>query len=81
MYNVRTNKSIFTTNPFKNKLLNISFVVGALLTVLICTVPFLESIFKLSDLNIIQWLITIGLSLCIIPLVEIGKLILKKKKN
>ena len=80
MYNVRTNKSIFTVNPFKNKLLNISFVIGTLLTVLICTVPFLETIFRVVDLNIIQWLITIGLAILIIPLSEIAKLILKNKK-
>ncbi len=83
MFNVRTNGSIFRSNPFKNKLLIISFAAGILLTVVICLVPFLESIFHIVNLSIVQWAIVFALAMGIIPLCEIMKLFIKlydKKK-
>lgn len=84
MFNLRTDGSVFTSNPFKNIMLIISFIVGVALTVLVCTVPFLESVFHIVNLTIVQWAIVLGLSIAIIPACEILKGILRlldRKKN
>jgi len=75
MFNVRTSKSIFMSNPFKNKWLVLALVVGIGLTLLVALVPFLASAFKLTALTLEQWLIVLVASLSIIPIVEIGKFI------
>ncbi len=80
LYNVRNSGSVFSSNQFKNKMLTISFVLGIIFVVLIATVPFLEVLFHVQNLNIIQWVITISFAFAIIPLVEIVKLIIKKHK-
>lgn len=75
MYNVRTNHSIFTSNPIKNKIMNIAFFLGFSLLLTISLVPVLSSVFHLVSLSLTQWLLVILFSIIIIPFVEIGKLI------
>lgn len=75
MFNVRTNGTIFASNPLKNKTIWIALFVGAGLTLLISLVPVIAGIFHLQALNLTQWLIVIGFALLIIPIVEIVKLI------
>lgn len=81
MYSVRTNHSIFVSNPFKNKIMMLSLFVGVGLILLIALVPPIAAIFHLEMLNFKQWLMVLGLSLIIIPIVEIVKAIQNKKKN
>ena len=84
MFNVRTNGSIFNSNPFKNKTIWIALFVGVGLTLLISLIPFVAGIFHLSALNLTQWLIVLSASLLIVPIVEIVKVIQKticKGKN
>ncbi len=84
MYNVRTNHSIFSSNPFKNKAMFLAMLVGVGMLLLISLVPALASIFHLASLSLEQWAVAIGFSLAIIPIVEVGKLIqnsLEKKKE
>ena len=75
MFNVRTNGSIFNSNPFKNKTIWIALFAGAGLTLLISLVPVIAGIFHLSALNLTQWLIVLGASFVIVPIVEIVKII------
>ena len=75
IFNVRTNHSIFTSNPFKNKTLVISLFVSILAILAIAFIPALASVFHLASLNLTQWLICFGFSLLVIPVVEIVKLI------
>lgn len=77
IFNVRTNHSVFKSNPFKNKTLMISLVVeiGAILA--IAFIPALANIFHLQSLSLTQWLICLGCSFLVIPIVEIVKLIQK----
>jgi hypothetical protein len=56
-------------------MLNYSFIGGAVLVVLVCTIPFLQTFFKTCDLTLIEWLIALGFSIAIVPMVEIQKLI------
>ena len=78
-FNVKTHKSLFSSNPFDNTTLNISFAVGVGLTMAVSLIPPIKNAFHLSSLNTAQWLITIITALLTIPLVELYKLITKKK--
>jgi len=75
MYSVRTNYSIFASNPFKNKLLNIAFVIELAVLMLVALIPPVAGIMGLTQLSLVQWLIIFGASMLIIPIVEVVKLI------
>ena len=83
-YNTRSQThSLFSSNPFKNKILNISFFIGLILTA-IPFVPAFQEFFGTTMLNAEEFLISIGCAIAIIPIVEIQKLIeriIKNKKN
>jgi Ca2+-transporting ATPase len=84
MFSVRTNNSIFKSNPLKNKTMILSLIVGVGLVLTISFVPFIAGIFHLQILNWQQWLIILGFAFMIVPIVEIVKLIQKvvmKKKS
>ena len=83
-YNLRSQRnSILNKKIFGNKFLNLSALAGIILTVVVVLIPFFNTIFNTVWLTWYQWLIAIGVSLAIIPLVEIQKVIEKlvaKKK-
>lgn len=75
-YNLRSQtKSLFKSNPFSNGFLNISFIVGSLLLAMVIILPFMQNAFGTVSLPILPLLISLGLSILIIPLVEIQKFI------
>lgn len=79
-YNTKSQtQSLFASNPFDNKILNISFLASILLTVLIVVLPIapLQSAMGITAINWWQWLSVIGLSLLIIPFFELVKLIIR----
>ena len=73
-------ESLFSKNIFANKVLNISFVVSAILTVLVVIIPLgpITSALGISMINWWQWLIAIGCAVLIVPYFEIVKFILRK---
>ena len=73
--------SIFNRNIFKNKVMNLAFAVGLILTLGVAFLPGLSYIFHLTSLNIVQWIIVIFTSILIIPLVELIKLIIRRNKK
>lgn len=74
-YNCRSQKhSLFTSNPFKNRVLNLAFIAGVALTAL-TFIPALQTFFGTTMLNLQEFLIAIGCAIAIIPIVEIQKLI------
>jgi len=77
--NCKTERSIFKINIFKNSFFNFSFVILLALILTVYFVPTLSSLFSLTTLSISQWLYVILTSISIIPLVEIGKIIINKK--
>lgn len=79
MYNVRTNTSIFKSNPLRNKMVQVAFIVGIVLLSLISLVPAVATVFHLSSLNLQQWGIVIGFAFLIVPIVEFVKIISKVK--
>jgi Ca2+-transporting ATPase len=68
-------KSIFTIGFFTNKYLIYSIVLGLLLQVILVFTPGLNTLFKITPLNLNDWIIVLALS--IVPLVinELVKLI------
>ena len=72
-FNVKSEESIFKVGLFENKYLLGAFGLGTVLQLGIIFVPSLAEIFKLTQLNTIQWLITIAISIAPIIIVEIQK--------
>lgn len=85
-YNLKSDyASIFSKNPFDNKLLNYGFLVSAVLTSIIVVVPIapLQNALGICTLVWWQWLLAIGLSIMIIPFYELVKVVFRyvdKKK-
>ena len=72
-FNVKSEESIFKVGLFENKYLVGAFLLGTVLQLGIVFVPTLAEIFKLTQLNTTQWLITIVISIAPIIIVEIQK--------
>lgn len=76
--NVRSAAStIFVKGFFSNWLLFLSLIFAGLLQVIVVIVPGLNPIFRTVHLTGVQWLITAGAAILIIPLVEAAKFIIK----
>ncbi len=75
LINVRTTHSIFSVNPFHNKLFWTTLVLCLIINIAVVAIPAVAGVFGLVPLSIIQWLIVFGLSISIIPIIEIYKLI------
>lgn len=74
--NVHSDKnSLFTFNPLHNKPLILAILVSASLMLVVVFVPSFANAFKLVPLDAKHWIITLGLSLCTIIIVEIFKLL------
>lgn len=85
-YNVRSQKhSLFSSNPFGNKYLNMSFVVCLALILGVVLIPGLNTWFSAVHIGLAEWAVAIGCAVMIIPMVELQKLItnavMKRKKK
>lgn len=78
MFSVRTNFSVFKSNPLKNKTMILSLFVDIGLLCLISLIPAIAGVFHLVSLTLNQWLIMVGVAFLIIPIVEIVKLFQNK---
>lgn len=78
-YNIKYESgSVISKKTFNNKFLNLSFLLGTVLVLLVVLIPPIRNIFSATSLSFVQWVISIGFAIAIIPLVEIQKLIEKK---
>ena len=66
-------KNIWQYNPFSNKFLTMTVLIGFLLITAVVYTPFLQEIFHTLPLKVIHWVIIIGFGLFNIALVEINK--------
>ncbi len=80
MYNVHSSKSIFKENPFKNKLINLAFLLEISVFVIFALVPTLSNLLDMHPLTFTQWAIVFAMSMLIIPVCEIAKIISSKTK-
>ena len=72
-FNIKSEGTIFTKKLFDNKYLIGAFILGTILQVEIVFVPVLADLFKLEKLNLVQWGITIIISVMPIIIMEIQK--------
>ena len=75
--NCKTEKSIFKINIFKNWFFNFSFIVLLALILAVYFIPSLATVFGLVQISGMCWVVIVLTSLLIIPIVEIGKIIIK----
>ncbi len=85
-FNMRTDKSLFSINPFDNKYLLGAFGIGTLLQFSVIMIPQVATIFKVVPLTAAAWLVV--LLLCIMPIVIVelqkassGSPLVSKKKQ
>ena len=72
-FNIKSEQSIFKTKFFDNKFLIGSFILGVFLQSIVAAVPLLAEVFKLAQLNSMQWAITFIISILPIPIMEFQK--------
>lgn len=72
--NVRHNHSIFVSKVFTNWLFWTTLAVALVLNVLIVSIAPVAEVFGLVPLTFLQWLIVFGVSMSIVPVMEIYKL-------
>ena len=81
-YNNKCDGSIFNKKILDNKMLNLSFIIGFVLSVAVLYIPVVNTkILKLVPLKIEYLAICIGLGLMIVVIMEISKLIRKALDN
>ena len=85
VFNVRNpKKSIFKTNPFKNKMLLLALFVSAMLMIVILAIPSLRNIFSIPVLpaqDIFEMILLIISPLVIVKIMKLFKLNGSKKEN
>ncbi|QIL51063.1 cation-translocating P-type ATPase [Weissella coleopterorum] len=74
-------QSIFTVGVFKNKTFNWAIVIAALALAVTIVMPGLNDIFHVTHLDWHQWLLVLGSSLAIVPIVEIIKFIQRRSMH
>lgn len=72
-YNFRSDRHSVLNKPFANKWLNLAVGWEMVLLVLIVYLPFLHEAFSTYALPLMDWLIVGGLSVTIVPVLEIAK--------
>lgn len=80
-FNMRSEHSVFRIGLFSNHKLVLACAVCAALMVSVIIFPPLSALFQTVQLNTVQWLIVIGLSLFPLLAVEGEKLLLTRKKK
>lgn len=77
-FNLRSQRSgILNKKLFSNIYLDISVLAGIPLTLLVVLVPWFNTVFHTAPLDWREWLISVGVALAVIPIVEIYKLLLR----
>lgn len=72
-FNIKSEQSILNKDIFKNRYLIWAFLGGVIMQVGVVLIPEVAKIFKLTELNIMQWLFTFGISLLPILIMEVQK--------
>ncbi|HEX5350404.1 MAG TPA: cation-translocating P-type ATPase C-terminal domain-containing protein, partial [Trichococcus sp.] len=70
-------KSLFSVNPFGNKMFNYAILLSLALMLLVAFTPGLNTIFGIEGMTGQQWMIVVAAALSVIPFVEIMKAILR----
>lgn len=81
-FNMRSDHSLFASNPFGNRSLNVAVIISTALILLVLFVPPIQLVFGLVALPIKYYLIGLGCALIPVPVMELAKAIglIKHKK-
>ncbi len=80
-YSYRSDRESVMLKPFANRWLNWAILVELPLLVLIVHVPFLHKPFGTMSLPLLDWLIVIGLSFTVVPVLEIVKWFIRRSEK
>lgn len=72
-FNMRSDHSLFASNPFGNRSLNIAVLISTLMIWLVLVVPPIQTVFGLVALPLKYYLIGIAASLIPVPIMELAK--------
>lgn len=72
-YNFRSDRNSVTQKPFANKWLNYAIIADLALLLMVIYVPALHDAFETYYLPLHDWLISIGMALTIVPVLEAAK--------
>ena len=73
-YNMRSEHSLFKIGPFGNKMLNLAAIASTVLTAAVLFIPGVNSIFGLTYLEPVKYLIGVGLIFVPLVVMELAKL-------
>ena len=73
-FNIKSEKSILKVGILENKFLIGSFILGIFVQTIVILIPTLANIFDVVNLTSTQWLITLGISILPIPIMELQKM-------
>jgi Ca2+-transporting ATPase len=79
-YNVKSHHSVFNPKSYKNSFMNFAFILGFVLQILVVYLPGVRDLFEFWPIDFGYFMITIGLSLVMVVIMEIAKLI-KRLRN
>lgn len=74
-FNMRSQRGSLFSLKGQNKLLLGAAVVTLIATTLVCEVPFLANAFGFTSVSFAEYAVAVGLGVCVIPIVELVKLI------
>ncbi len=77
-YNFRSDHLSVLRRPFENRWLNLAIIWELLLLGLIVHIPFLQTPFSTQTLSVQEWLMITGLSLTIVPVLELAKVFVRR---
>ncbi len=72
-FNMRSQRGSIFRLGSQNKMMLGAAVFTLISTTLVCEVPFLANAFNFTSVSLIEYLVAIGLGVCVIPIVEIVK--------
>lgn len=77
-FNMRSQRGSIFRLPGQNRALLGAGILALLATTLVCEVPFLSAAFSFTSVGLGEYLIAVALGACVIPIVELVKLIQRK---
>jgi hypothetical protein len=80
-YSFRSDRNSIVERPFANKWLNLAVAWELALLALVVNVPFLQDAFGTQSLEPGTWLLVAALALTIVPVLEVAKLVLRRRQG
>ena len=78
-FNMRSQRGSIFKLPTVNKVLIWAAVGSLIATTVVCEIPALAAAFDFTSVSLVEYAVAIGLGFCVIPIVELVKLIQRKK--